>query len=283
LTADNVDGCLLTMKIAMTIAGSDSGAGAGLQADLKTFAALGVYGTSAVTAITAQNTVGVSAVMMLPAELVTAQIEALVSDMRPDAVKTGMLGTAAIVDAVESAIESMRLPNVVIDPVMVAKSGDHLLEKDAVTAVKTRLLRRAHVVTPNRGEAEVLSGITIDSLSDAREAARRIHDLGPSAVIVKGGHFEGPVVVDLLFDGKDFLELSGARVASRNTHGTGCTFAAAIAANLALGLPLAEAAARAKHYVAGAIRNGPAIGSGHAPMNHLWQVVSGVSRQGHEG
>ncbi len=258
------------MKIALTIAGSDSGGGAGVQADLKTFAAHGVYGTSAITAVTAQNTVGVTGIAALPTDIVTAQIEAVAGDIGVDAVKTGMLASAAIVEAVAAAIDTLELPSVVVDPVMIAKSGDRLLEAEAVAALKSELLRRAFVVTPNIPEAEVLAGMSIASLADAREAARRILALGPAAVIVKGGHLEGPEVIDLLYDGREFRELRGPRVEGRHTHGTGCTFSAAIAANLALGRPLAEAAERARHYVAGAIRHGLAIGHGHGPLDHFW-------------
>jgi hydroxymethylpyrimidine/phosphomethylpyrimidine kinase len=260
------------MKIAMTIAGSDSGGGAGIQADLKTFAAHGVYGTSAITAITAQNTVGVTAVQSLPADIVLAQIEAIAGDMAVSAVKIGMLASAAIVEAVAAAIESLQLPRVVVDPVMVAKSGDRLLEGEAVAALKSELLRRALVVTPNRGEAEVLAGIPIRSVEEARQAARRIHDLGPAAVIVKGGHLEGPEVIDVLFDGHEMVEFAGPRVESRNTHGTGCTFSSAVAANLALDKTLFEATRLAKDYVTGGIRHALGIGHGHGPLNHFWRT-----------
>src|SRR5512133_4174598 len=188
------------MKTALTIAGSDSGGGAGIQADLKTFAAHGVYGTSAIAAVTAQNTIGVTCFMALPGDLIIAQMEAVASDIGVDATKTGMLANAAIVEAVAAAIDDLELPRIVVDPVMIAKSGDRLLEDEAVSAIRTELLRRAFVVTPNAPEAEVLAGIPVRSLSEAREAARRIHKLGPSAVIVKGGHLETNYVVDLLFD-----------------------------------------------------------------------------------
>jgi hydroxymethylpyrimidine/phosphomethylpyrimidine kinase len=262
------------MTTALTIAGSDSGGGAGIQADLKTFAAHGVYGTSAITAVTAQNTLGVTGIAALPADIVTAQIEAVAGDIGVDAVKTGMLANAAIVEAVAAAIATLELPFVVVDPVMVAKGGDQLLEDDAVAAVKSELLGRAFVVTPNIPEAEALAGMTIASQGDVREAARRILRLGPRAVIVKGGHLTGPLVIDLIFDGGEFHELSGPRIDSRHTHGTGCTFSAAIAANLALGRSLREAAERAKHYVSGAIHHGLAIGHGHGPLDHFWNGVA---------
>jgi hydroxymethylpyrimidine/phosphomethylpyrimidine kinase len=262
------------VRAALTIAGSDSGGGAGIQADLKTFAALGVYGTSAITAITAQNTVGVTATEPLTADLVIAQIEAVAGDIDLHATKTGMLATAAIVEAVSATIKELELPLVVVDPVMLAKSGDRLLDSDAVQAMRVELLPCARVVTPNIPEAEVLSGLSIRSIEDAREAARRIHALGAGAVIVKGGHGHGPDVVDVLFDGGRFIEFCTPRIETRNTHGTGCTFAAAVAAHLALGCSLAEATERAQVYVAGAIRHALAIGRGHGPLDHFWQTRS---------
>ena len=261
------------MRTAMTIAGSDSGGGAGIQADLKTFAALGVYGTSAVTALTAQNTVGVAGVWAVPAEFVTLQIESIAGDLGCDAVKTGMLGEAVIVEAVAAAIVALELPNLVVDPVMVAKSGDHLLSPDALQALRSSLLPLARVVTPNLPEAAVLAEMAVTSLSDAREAARRIHALGPAFVIVKGGHLEGPEVVDVIYDGSRFIELVGPRVPGRHTHGTGCTFAAAITARLASGASVEEAARAAKAYVAGAMRAGIPLGQGHRPLDHFWSAA----------
>lgn len=263
-----------SVRAVLTIAGSDSGAGAGVQADLKTFAALGVYGTSAITAITAQNTLGVTAAMALPADLVTAQIEAVASDISVRATKTGMLGNAAIVEAVVAAIHALELPLVVVDPVMVAKSGDRLVDEDGVRVICSELLPRALVVTPNIPEAEALSGVTITSLEDAREAARRIHAMGPS-VIIKGGHATGDDLVDLLFHDGVFVPFHTPRIQTRNTHGTGCTFASAVAAYLALGHGLPEAAGRAQAYVAGAIRHGLALGRGHGPVDHFWRTRHG--------
>jgi hydroxymethylpyrimidine/phosphomethylpyrimidine kinase len=258
---------------ALTIAGSDSSGGAGIQADLKTFAALGVYGTSAITAVTAQNTTGVMAALNLPSDLVAAQIEAVAADIRLHATKTGMLGSAAIVEAVAAAIKDFDLPLVVVDPVILATSGDRLLDEDGATALVTELLPRAFVVTPNLPEAEVLSGVRIRSLDDAREAARKIHELGASSVIVKGGHGDGADLVDLLFDGEQFTELRTERQTTVNTHGTGCTFASALTAFLALGHPLRGAAARAQAYVAGAIRHALPIGKGHGPLQHFWNTI----------
>ncbi|MEZ5287647.1 MAG: bifunctional hydroxymethylpyrimidine kinase/phosphomethylpyrimidine kinase [Vicinamibacterales bacterium] len=256
---------------ALTIAGSDSGGGAGIQADLKTFAAFGVYGTSAITALTAQNTRGVSGIHLVPAEFVTAQIEAVASDIGCDAVKTGMLGTSAIVEAVAAAVEALDLPNLVVDPVMVAKSGDRLLDDDAVHALRASLLPLARVVTPNLPEAEVLAGVSITSLDDMREAARRIASHGPRAVVVKGGHLPGNEVVDMLFEGGLVHEFVGPRVDGPHTHGTGCTFGAAVAAGLARGEDLTAAVARAKAFVAGAMATGIAVGAGHRPLDHFWQ------------
>jgi hydroxymethylpyrimidine/phosphomethylpyrimidine kinase len=260
------------MRTALTIAGSDSGGGAGIQADLKTFAAHGVYGTSAITAVTAQNTLGVTAFEALSADLVAAQIEAVFSDIGAHAAKTGMLANAAIVEAVAAAIEDLDIPWLVVDPVMTAKSGDRLLDDEALGAMKSELLRRAFVVTPNVPEAEMLSGIAIRTDEDRREAARRLAALGPTAVIVKGGHFPSDDIVDLLYDGERFIEFRTERIPGRNTHGTGCTFAAAITAHLALGRVLAEAIPLAQQYVAGAIRGGPQLGKGHGPMDHFWSL-----------
>ena len=261
-------------RIALTIAGSDSGAGAGIQADLKTFAAHGVYGTSAITAVTAQNTLGVTMFEPLSVPLVRAQIEAVVTDIGVHAAKTGMLATAAIVDAVAAAIADCPIPFVVVDPVMIAKSGDRLLAEDAIRAIRTTLLPRAFAVTPNIPEAEALSGLTIATDDDRRDAARRILALGPRAVIIKGGHLPSADIVDLLYDGSEFREFRHERVPGRHTHGTGCTFAASLAASLALGRSLPDAIPLAQAYIAGAIRHGPGLGRGHGPMDHFWNVTS---------
>ena len=258
------------MRTALTIAGSDSGAGAGIQADLKTFAAHGVYGTSAITAVTAQNTLGVTAFEALDADLVTAQIEAVAGDIGVHAVKTGMLANAAIVEAVAAAVDDLELPWLVVDPVMIAKSGDRLLDDEALGMITSELLRRAYVVTPNIPEAEALSGLTIRNDADRREAARRIVGFGASCVIIKGGHLDRPDIVDLLYDGRDFSEFASVRVAGGATHGTGCTFAAALAAHLALGHTLTDAIPQVQRYIAGAIRNAPGLGRGHGPMDHFW-------------
>jgi hydroxymethylpyrimidine/phosphomethylpyrimidine kinase len=275
------------MQTALTIAGSDSSGGAGIQADLKTFAAFGVYGASAITAVTAQNTLGVTAVAPLSADLVTAQIEAVAADIAIHATKVGMLATSAIVEAVVAAIEALDLPLVVVDPVMVSTSGHRLLDADGVQALCVELLPLARVVTPNLPEAEVLSGLRIRSEGDARDAARRIRDMGASAVVITGGHaaelYRVPgktaepspnEIVDLLLDGDTFYEFRTPRIGTPNTHGTGCTFASAVAAHLALGSAAPEAVERAQRYVAGAIAHALAIGHGYGPLDHFWQTRS---------
>lgn len=257
------------MPTALTIAGSDPSGGAGLQADLRTFAALGVHGATAITAITAQNSRGVSAIAPLEADLVTAQIEAVVADAEIRATKIGMLANAAIVEAVVAAIEELELPLVVLDPVLASTSGTRLLDAEGVQALLTELLPRVHVVTPNLPEAEALSGLRIDSIARAREAARRLREMGAENVIVKGGHGLGRTpspggvaeevedVVDILFDGKTYHELRVARVRGRQIRGSGCSFSAAVAAFLALGRALPDAAGRAQRHVADLIARAP--------------------------
>jgi hydroxymethylpyrimidine/phosphomethylpyrimidine kinase len=259
------------MRTALTIAGSDSGGGAGIQADLKTFAAHGVYGTSAVTAVTAQNTLGVTAWEAVSPGLVTAQIEAVASDIGADAVKTGMLANAAIVAAVADAVRRLSLRHLVVDPVMIAKGGDRLLEAAAVDAIRTELLPLAHVVTPNIPEAEVLSGMEITSVAGMREAGRRILALGPDVVLVKGGHLGGESSIDVACTLKAAEALTAPRIATVHTHGTGCTLASAIAANLARGETALDAIRHAKEYVTNAIRHAPGIGAGHGPLGHFWR------------
>ena len=271
------------MRTALTIAGSDSGAGAGIQADLKTFAAHGVYGTCAITAVTAQNTLGVTMVEALPADLVTAQIEAVASDIGAHAVKTGMLATAAIVEAVAAAVRDLDLPLLVVDPVMIAKSGDSLVVDDVAAAMKAELLRRAFLVTPNIPEAEALSGITIRTDDDRRAAAKRIAALGAKNVVIKGGHLDTADISDLLYGHGEFVEFRHVRIAGRHTHGTGCTFASSIAATLALGGTLQEAIPRAQEYVAGAIAAGIDVGKGHGPMDHFYKWKSGRSGTSESG
>lgn len=254
------------MRRALTIAGSDSGGGAGIQADLKAFAALGVYGMSALTAITAQNTVGVLGVYELPAEFVGLQIDAVVTDIGVDAVKTGMLANADIIAVVAAKVREHNLPNLVVDPVMVAKSGDPLLREDARESLVRLLFPLALVVTPNLPEAQVLTGLRIESVEDMKEAAVAIAELGPRYVVVKGGHLAGESV-DVLYDGRDFTLFPSPRVETRNTHGTGCTFASAIAAGLAKGLEVVEAVREAKAFITTALRHSLALGRGHGPTN----------------
>ena len=260
---------------AMSIAGSDSGGGAGIQADLKTFAALGVYGTSALTAVTAQNTLGVTAIHEVPTDVIAAQMDAILSDIGADAVKTGMLSSSDIIETVAQELQRQSIAQLVVDPVMVAKGGDRLLQEDAVEALKTRLLPLATVVTPNLPEAEVLTGITIRNTEDVRNAARAIVSMGAKSVVVKGGHLAGKEALDIFYDGKGFREFSAPRIDTKNTHGTGCTLASAITAGLAKGLPLVEAVAQAKTYVTEAIRASLDIGSGHGPLDHFHMLRKG--------
>ena len=260
------------MKIskALTIAGSDSGAGAGIQADLKTFAALGIYGTSAVTAITAQNTVGVTKIVELDSAIVAAQIDAVIQDIGADALKTGMLANAAIIHTVTAKIKQYKLRNLVVDPVMVATSGDLLLKKNAVVALRNQLIPLAVIVTPNIAEAEALTGLKLNRAAAIEEAARRIVDLGARSVVIKGGHRRGPAT-DLFYDGKHFRELRAPRIRTRHTHGTGCTLSAAIAAYLAKEENVESAVMLAKKFITEAIRQSFAIGSGHSPVHHFYR------------
>ncbi len=259
-------------KKAMTIAGSDSGGGAGIQADLKTFAAHGVYGTSVLTAVTAQNTLEVLAIAEVPEEVIALEMDGVMSDIGADSAKSGMLSSPSIIEVVADRIEAWGISSFVIDPVMVAKSGDRLLHQNAVEALRDRLLPLALIVTPNIPEAEVLAGMTIDSDAAMHEAARKIHALGPAWVVIKGGHSEGDPN-DLVFDGAEFTLLESERIDTRNTHGTGCTFSAAITANLALGFGPLESIERAKHYITEALRHSYAIGQGHSPVNHLYALA----------
>jgi hydroxymethylpyrimidine/phosphomethylpyrimidine kinase len=262
----------------LSIAGSDPSGGAGIQADLKTFAALGAYGAAAITALTAQNTRGVAQVHHLPASFVAAEIDSLYADLRIDAVKIGMLATAEVAAIVADRLTRHGARRVVLDPVMVATSGDRLLDKDAVEVMRRTLLPMADVVTPNLAEAAVLlEESAADSASAMRRAAERLYRLGPRAVLLKGGHLPGDRCPDLLFDGARMIELSTPRVPTSNTHGTGCTLSAAIAARLAQGDDLAAACRAAKAYLTAAIAAGNrlSVGSGHGPVNHfhaLWTV-----------
>ncbi len=261
-----------TPPCALTIAGSDSGAGAGIQADLKSMAAQEVYGLTAITAITAQNTVGVEKAEVLPAALVEAQIDAVLRDFPVSAVKTGMLGNAEIVKVVASKLRQYRLSKIVVDPVMVAKSGDPLLAEGAQKALREELLPAALVVTPNIPEAEILCGWPIQDWGALQEAARYLYQQGPSFVLIKGGHYaeQEAMLTDVLFDGQKFYYYRASRIRTKNTHGTGCTYAAAIAAHLALGktVPLAVGAARL--YLQAIIPHGLPLGMGHGPLDHFY-------------
>ncbi|TMG22046.1 MAG: bifunctional hydroxymethylpyrimidine kinase/phosphomethylpyrimidine kinase [Chloroflexi bacterium] len=254
------------MPVALTMAGSDSGGGAGIQADLKTFAVLGVHGTSAITAITAQNTTGVTEILELPTSLIREQIAVVVDDIGVHAAKTGMLSSAAIIATVADAVERYGLGNLVVDPVMVAKGGAKLLRDDAVTAMRDLLMPLAAVVTPNLPEAQVLLGREITTLDERRRAARDLVAMGARSAVVKGGHAEGDVV-DVFFDGRQLIELSAERIETPNTHGSGCVFSAAITAGIALGMEPLEAVRRAKTFITRAIASSIEIGHGHGPVN----------------
>jgi hydroxymethylpyrimidine/phosphomethylpyrimidine kinase len=265
----------VSQPIALTIAGSDSSGGAGIQADLKTFTALGVYGASVITAITAQNTHGVTGIHGIPGDMITAQLAAVASDLDIKAVKTGMLGDRATVDVVVAGIKRHRLAPLVVDPVMVATSGDVLLASDAIEAVRRDLIPLAALITPNLHEAAHLLGAAVaSSMTEMEVQARQLMALGAKAVLIKGGHLEGDEAVDVMVTANGAKHYTKARIASRNTHGTGCTLSAAIAAGLALGLDLDQAVARAKEFVWRAIASGAdlAIGSGNGPVDHLFNV-----------
>jgi hydroxymethylpyrimidine/phosphomethylpyrimidine kinase len=258
------------MKIprALTIAGSDSSGGAGIQADLKTFAALGVYGMCAVAALTSQNTQGVNAIVEVDPDFVSSQIRSVVLDIGVDAVKTGMLSNAAVISRVSSDLKELKLEKVVVDPVMAAKSGDSLLKADAIEALVSQLFPIVLVITPNLQEAEVLSGVRIECAEDMKRAAVKLRGFGPKYVVVKGGHLPGSPM-DLLWDGRNFREYVGVRYQTPHTHGTGCTFASAIAAFLARGSSVEDAVGKAKTYVTGAIAGGLPLGLGHGPVHHF--------------
>jgi hydroxymethylpyrimidine/phosphomethylpyrimidine kinase len=256
----------------LSIAGSDSGGGAGIQADLKTFAAHGAFGMTAITALTAQNTLGVRAVHVVPADFVAAQIDAVFEDLGVDAVKIGMLALREIVEAVADRLEAYAGPPVVLDPVMVAASGDPLLEPDAVEAIRRRLLPLATVVTPNLPEAVRLAGRAAGTLAERLDLAR---ELGRStrAVLLKGAHAAGDEIVDVLWDGRELHSFVHARIATRADHGTGCTLSAALAARLAVGTPLPEACRGAIEWLQGALRHAEPLGRGHGPVDHLWELA----------
>lgn len=258
-----------TPPVALTIAGSDSGGGAGTQADLKTFFRFGVFGTSVITAVTAQNSVGVTAWEAVASTLVRAQIDAVTADLRPAAVKSGMLGSATNVHAVAAAIREHRLAPYVLDPVMVSTSGAKLFAADTIEAIRSVLLPLATLVTPNLDEAEILLGARVRDPSAMEDAAKRlVEQCGAGAALVKGGHLDGETMVDVLHTGGKTTRFSHAKISTRSTHGTGCTLSSAITAHLAKGLPLTEAVPLALNYVHEAIRTAPPLGQGHGPLNH---------------
>jgi len=257
----------------LTIAGSDSGGGAGIQADLKTITALGGYGMTAITSVTFQNTRGVYGIHDLSPEEVYRQIEVVVTDIGVDSAKTGMLSSAEIIKAVARAVREFGIPNLVVDPVFVAKSGDRLLKEDSIGTLKRDLLPLATVVTPNVPEAEEICGQRISKLRDVEECAKKIYEMGPGAVVIKGGHLEGDKVIDVLYEGGDeFHYFVRDRIGTEHTHGTGCTFSSAIALFLGRGLSVKEAVEKAKVYVHNAIERAPGLGKGHGPLNHMWNI-----------
>ncbi len=258
----------LRLPVVLSIAGSDSGGGAGIQADLKTFHAFGTFGTTAITAITVQNTRGVAGVHPVPIDVVRAQIRAVSEDLPPAACKTGMLATAELAGAVAAAIREHSLPNYVLDPVMVATSGDRLLDRDAERTIVNELLPLTALATPNLDEAAILAGFTVEDPPGMRRAAAALVERGAGAALLKGGHLHTDEIVDVLFDGREWHEWRRPKLNTTNTHGTGCTLSAAVAAGLAHGRPLREAVEDALGYVQRAIRQAPGLGSGHGPLNH---------------
>ena len=258
------------MKTALTIAGSDSGGGAGIQADLKTFSAHHVFGMSVITAVTAQNTVEVRSIQNIDKEIIRDQITAVFDDIEVHAVKIGMLGSAETIETVAQTLHMYKPQHIILDPVMIAKSGHHLLEENAVEALKKLLIPIATIVTPNLPEAETLSGITIQSKQDLYEACQIIGQLGAKAILLKGGHSAGDPN-DLFYDGTNYTWFLSERIPTKNTHGTGCTLSSAIAANLANGLRIEDAIGQAKEYITMAIRESFAIGKGHGPVNHFYR------------
>ena len=266
---------------ALTIAGSDSGGGAGIQADLKVFFALGCHGMSALTALAAQNTVGVDGIHEVPPEFVIAQIDAVASDIGVDAAKTGMLSSAPIIEATAKAVEVHSIDRLVVDPVFVSKHRDRLLAEDAIDALKEHLLPLAIVVTPNLFEAEGLLGQPVTTLDEMRDAARSLKDLGPRSVLVKGGYLgSGEGAIDVLYDGNDFTEMDGPRFDTTDTHGTGCALSAAIAARLAHGDDLVDAVRAGKDFVSGAIEHGLRLGDGFGPVNPGWRLPGAAGSPG---
>ncbi|MBW4554054.1 MAG: bifunctional hydroxymethylpyrimidine kinase/phosphomethylpyrimidine kinase [Aphanocapsa sp. GSE-SYN-MK-11-07L] len=270
----------MTIPVALTIAGSDSGGGAGIQADLRTFAFHCVHGTSAITCVTAQNTLGVTRVDALPAEAVVAQIQAVVIDIGVQAAKTGMLLNAEMIAAVAEQVQALQLKNLVVDPVMVSRTGAQLIDDAAIAKLQTALIPHALILTPNRYEAQILAQQSIDTLEDMQTAAQKIYALGPKAVLVKGGGMTGELkAVDVWFDGITLEVLQTENIDTRHTHGTGCTLSAAIAANLALSLPPLEAVKAGKTYVTNALKHALAIGQGQGPVGHFFPLLNHDDQQ----
>ena len=260
------------MEQVLTIAGSDSGGGAGIQADLKTMTTHGIYGASVITAVTAQNTLGVQGVKVLDQNVVARQLDSVLTDLDFSAVKTGMLANAKIIEVVAAKVKEYQLDNLVVDPVMVATSGDVLLEKEAIENLISELIPLAKIITPNLEEAKVLAGYQLEQNVELKELAEQLYDLGSSSVLVKGGHEQSDQAVDLLYDGQEFKKLTAPRIDTNDTHGTGCTLSSAIASNLALGYQLEEAVQKSKDFITKAIQAGVEVGAGNNPVNHLVKV-----------
>lgn len=263
-----------TLKKVLAIAGSDSSGGAGIQADLKTFTARGVYGMSVITAVTAQNTIGVQDIFELPASIVGMQIDSVMKDIGADAVKIGMLSNDKIINTVAGKLQKYHAGNIVLDPVMAAKSGDFLLREDSQNSLIKKLIPLSFVLTPNLPEAIAITGFKIENIEQMKKSAATLHDMGAKNVVVKGGHLSSNFAVDILYDGKSFFEYSSERIKTRNTHGTGCTFASAIAAELAKGSDIYEAVNIAKQYLTKAIKSAARLnlGHGHGPVNHMLKI-----------
>ena len=263
----------MKIPVSLTIAGSDSGGGAGIQADLKTFSALGTFGCSVITAVTAQNTTGVYGIHEIPLDIIESQIDAVLNDLNPNVIKTGMLASIEVIKLISEKIKSSKTKNIVVDPVMIAKGGDKLIQDNAIGHLISELLPLSTVVTPNIPEAEVLSHMSISNTQDIESAAKIIHKMGPDFVVIKGGHSNDSKSNDIIFDGQKFTTLEANRILTTNTHGTGCTYASAIAAGLAKNYSVEKSVKEAKDYVTEAIKNEPGLGNGHGPLNHFFMLT----------
>lgn len=261
----------MKLKTALTVAGSDCSGGAGIQADLKTFSANGVFGMSVITSVVAENTSRVISVQNISPEIITDQIDAVFEDIEVNAVKVGMLSDSVRIDTVAAALKKYEVKYAVIDPVMIAKGGHALMQENSLSALVNKIIPLAYVLTPNIPEAQTITGIEISTIDDMKKAAEKIYSMGAKNVLVKGGHLSGEAI-DLLFDGKDFEFYSRERINTKNTHGTGCTYSSAIAANLAKDIPIKSAVENAKDYVTNAIRYSLEIGKGHGPTNHFYKL-----------